>query len=67
MVNEEQRKNLIEEIGKIDFEQLNALYNISSRDNEKAIESIIIEHTKFLDKYKMDEEEQKDTLMQVIE
>ena len=59
MVNEEQRKNLIEEIGKIDFEQLNALYNISSRDNEKAIESIIIEHTKFLDKYKMDEEEQK--------
>ena len=54
--NEEQRKNLIKEIEKIDFEEMNNLYDISNRDREKAIESYIIEHVKFTDKYKMSNE-----------
>ena len=57
MANEEQKQELINEIMDLDFKHIKELYSLSSRDNEKAIESCIIEHTKFVDKYKMSEEE----------
>ena len=57
--NEKQKDNLINEINKIDFKQLNNLYNISQKLNnaDKAIYSYIIEHIKFVDKYKMPHDE----------
>lgn len=57
MANEEQKQELINEIMDLDFKHIKELYSLSSRDNEKAIESCIIEHTKFVDKYKMSEDE----------
>ncbi len=57
MANEEQKQELINEIMDLDFKHIKELYSLSSRDNEKAIESCIIEHTKFVDKYKISEEE----------
>lgn len=58
MANDEQKQNLIKEINQIDFNQLNRLYDVSKRLNEKdkAICSYIIEHTSFTDKYKMPKE-----------
>lgn len=53
MANEEQRKNMIEQIENIDFDQLNKLYKMSNVSKDKAIESCIIEHIGFTDKYKM--------------
>ena len=57
MADETQKKELINEIENINFEQLSELYKISKRDNEKAIESQLIEHVKFVDKYKMSEDD----------
>ena len=57
MANEKQKEELIKEIEKINFDELKELYKISKRDNEKAIESKFIEHVKFVDKYKMSEED----------
>ena len=57
MADETQKKELINEIENINFEQLSELYKISKRDNEKAIESQLIEHVKFVDKYKMSDED----------
>lgn len=57
MADENQKKELINEILDIDFNQLKELYNISNRDTEKAIESLIIEHISFTDKYKLSKEE----------
>lgn len=54
--NTKQQENLINEIENIDFEQLNDLYNISKRNKDKVIESCIIEHTSFVDKYKGDKQ-----------
>ena len=48
--NGSQKENLIKEIESLDFEQLQRLYETSNRDNEKAISSCIIEHTRFTDK-----------------
>ena len=56
MADNNQKENLIKEIENIDFEQLNELYNISKRDKDKIIESCIIEHTSFVDKYKGDKQ-----------
>ena len=57
MGNKEQKENLISEISKINFNQVNELYKISNKDNEKAIESCLIEHTKFVDKYRISNDE----------
>ena len=57
MANEKQKEELIKEIEKINFDELKELYKISKRDNEKAIESKLIEHVKFVDKYKMSKED----------
>ena len=57
MANEKQKEELIKEIEKINFDEIKELYKISKRDNEKAIESKLIEHVKFVDKYKMSEED----------
>ncbi len=54
---ESQKELLLADIEKIDFDQLNNLYKISKRNNEKAIDSIIIEHIKFVDKYKIESDE----------
>lgn len=56
--DEAQKEKMINEIKKINFKQLKELYNVSKslENNEKAIESHIIEHVKFTDKYKMPEE-----------
>ena len=56
MAKPEQKEKLISEISKINFKQIDELYKISKKDNEKAIESYIIEHIKFVDKYKISEE-----------
>ncbi len=56
MADNNQKEKLINEIENIDFEQLNELYNISKRDKDKIIESCIIEHTSFVDKYKGDKQ-----------
>lgn len=60
MCNNNQQSQLIDEIENLDFETLNRLYEISNRNNDKAISSCIIEHTKFSDKYKMSEGEFED-------
>ncbi len=57
MANENQREELIDDILNLDFKTIKELYSISSRDNDKAIESCIIEHTKFVDKYKIAKDE----------
>ena len=59
MVDEKKKNDLINQIEKINFEELNKLYEISNRDNTKAIKGIIIEHIPFVDKYKL-EKERKD-------
>lgn len=59
MADSNGKQELIEEIENIDFKQLSELFKISKRDNEKAIESFIIEHTAFVDKYKADEDKLK--------
>ena len=56
MANENQREELIDDILNLDFKTIKELYSISSRDNDKAIESCIIEHTSFVDKYKGDKQ-----------
>ena len=60
MANDEQKKKLIDDVKNIDFEQMEKLYKVSKRDNDKAIESCIIEHTKFTDKYRIDKEKYED-------
>ena len=57
IANEEQKKRLIEDIKNIDFKKIKELYSISNKNTDKAIESYIIEHTKFVDKYKISKEE----------
>ena len=57
MANDRQRKKLIDEILNLNFKSIKELYNINNRDNNKAIESIIIEHIKFVDKYKISKDE----------
>ena len=52
----DKKEELIKQIEKINFEQLQDLYSVSKRDNEKAIKGIIIEHVPFVDKYKLDAE-----------
>ena len=59
MADETKKNELIKEIEGIDFDLLNELYKISKRDKEKAIGSQLIEHVKFVDKYKMNEEDFK--------
>ncbi len=54
--NEEQRENLIKQIENTNFEQLKELFSVSKRDNEKALESCMIEHISYKDKYKMPKE-----------
>ena len=54
--NGSQKENLIKEIESLDFEQLQRLYETSNRDNEKAISSCIIEHTRFTDTYRIGDE-----------
>ena len=56
MASESDKKKLIGQVEKIDFEQINELYEISKKDNKKIMKSYIIEHTKFTDKYKMPED-----------
>ena len=57
LANEEKKEELIKQIENINFEELKELYKISKRDKDKAIESKIIEHIKFVDKYKMSDED----------
>ena len=59
MADEPQKKELIKEIESINFKELKKLYNISTKDKEKAIGSQLIEHVKFVDKYKMNGEDFK--------
>ena len=66
MIDEEKKKNLINQIEKINFEELKKLYEISNRDNTKAIKGIIIEHIPFVDKYKL-EKDRKETLTKIGE
>ncbi len=66
MVDEKKKNDLINQIEKINFEELNKLYEISNRDNTKAIKGIIIEHIPFVDKYKL-EKERKETLTKIGE
>ena len=66
MIDEEKKKNLINQIEKINFEELKKLYEISNRDNTKAIKGIIIEHIPFVDKYKL-EKERKEALTKIGE
>ena len=56
MADEKNKQKLIGQVEQIDFEQIKNLYDISKKDNDKIIESYIIEHTKFTDKYKMPKE-----------
>lgn len=56
MANETQKKNLEKQIEKINFEKLGKLYKISKKDNEKALETCIIEHIPYVDKYKLSNE-----------
>ena len=60
LADEEKRKELINQIENIDFQKMAELYKISQRNKDKAIESYIIEHTKFTDKYKIKEERYKE-------
>ena len=57
MADENQKVELIKEIENINFDELKELYKISKRDKDKAIGSQLIEHVKFVDKYKMNEED----------
>ena len=57
MANENGKKQLIKEIENINFDELKELYKISKKDKEKALESQLIEHIKFVDKYKMNEDD----------
>ena len=57
LANEEKKEELIKQIENINFEELKELYKISKRDKDKAIESKFIEHVKFVDKYKMSDED----------
>ena len=57
MANENGKKELIKEIENINFDELKELYKISKKDKEKALESQLIEHIKFVDKYKMNEDD----------
>lgn len=54
--NENQKEELIKQIEKTDFKQLQELYKISKRDNEKALESCIVEHISYVDKNKLSKE-----------
>ena len=54
MLDEEKKNNLKNQIEKLDFEQLKNLYEISNRDNDKAIKGVIIEHIPFVDKHKLE-------------
>ncbi len=65
-LDDDKKKNLIHQIEKLDFEQLNELYKISNRDKNKAIKGVIIEHIPFVDKYKL-ENERKETLTNIGE
>ena len=58
-VEDEKKEDILKQIEKIDFEQLESLYKISKRKNNKAIEGVIIEHIPFVDKYKMEEDKSK--------
>ncbi len=60
MVDEKKKNDLINQIEKINFEELKKLYEISNRDNTKAIKGIIIEHIPFVDKYKLEKERKED-------
>ncbi len=66
MVDEEKKNNLISQIEELNFEQLENLYEISNRDNTKAIKGIIIEHIPFVDKYKL-EKDRKEYLTKIGE
>lgn len=57
MADENKREGLINDILNVDFKQIKELYGISNRNTDKAIESLIIEHISFVDKYKIDEEQ----------
>ena len=57
MANENGKKELIKEIENVNFDELKELYKISKKDKEKALESQLIEHIKFVDKYKMNEDD----------
>ena len=57
MADENQKAELIKEIENINFDELKELYKISKRDKDKAIGSQLIEHVKFVDKYKMNEDD----------
>ena len=57
MADENQKVELIKEIENINFDELKELYKISKRDKDKAIGSQLIEHVKFVDKYKMNEDD----------
>ena len=57
MADENEKKELIKEIENINFDELKELYKISKKDKEKALESQLIEHIKFVDKYKMNEDD----------
>lgn len=57
MADENQKVELIKEIENINFDELKELYKISKRDKDKAIGSQLIEHVKFVDEYKMNEED----------
>ena len=54
--NDEQKEKLINDIENTDFEQLKELFAISNRDNDKALESCIIEHISYTDKLKLSDE-----------
>lgn len=57
MADKNQKAELIKEIENINFDELKELYKISKRDKDKAIGSQLIEHVKFVDKYKMNEDD----------
>ena len=57
MADENEKKELIKEIENINFDELKELYKISKKDKEKALESQLIEHIKFVDKYKINEDD----------
>jgi UDP-N-acetylglucosamine/UDP-N-acetylgalactosamine diphosphorylase len=58
--NPDKKAELINQIEKIDFKQLNELFKSSNRKIEEAQEGVIIEHVPFIDKYKMDKSQYQD-------
>ena len=60
MLDENKKKELVQQIEELNFEQIEELYKISNRDNDKAIKGIIIEHIPFVDKYKLEKEREID-------